>query len=1340
MEEIAVLKFKELVEGGLTGELGTAIASMGLTVPASVATAIVSAFAYETYSFAEITILLDAAHEIWVAAAVAYYDTLAAAGGYLGGPVPVFIEFLQAEQALNLTVSQLNTWCLNAMFTVDLSMALGLAVIALSFIVFGIMDIISDWKSWKAEKEIYSVIRHKWALIDGTDYSHYGFRMNQYRTYGESYSHPDGEPYYYTIEKIEHPDKGFNLAGFQYWESKIYNSIFYIEQEAFRGVESLKEFKCPDHLNYIGDYVFDRSGLETFDFAKANFLSMIGASAFSATKLSVMDLSRQPVISIGDYCFSRNRNLHTLKLPESLIGIGTDIVEDTPNLHTIGLGWMTKPQLELIEQHCMEENSNGLNNFKGKNLSIPFLSFDQYFRYNKNCTFLGGNFLTEENNTILKVVENNGTVYLTRDLVLRATIDGMSFKNPGGTHEQQLEAVKAYQGARAALELEYADPNNRDADSGVLYGIDMFSKTAGIVGNEQLRKTKRLTIKSTKIRFNDEDYTLDFRVLPESAERVDIDMENVPDSLLSYSFGVVGKPQVYHFSNNVKKIGKRIFNKRIGSALVDVHLNFQTISRADVDDQAFDENVRLHVTDYTGKREDFNYFFFNSDRYKGALIMPLPGMKQEELSRTTVDGVTYEFVKPDTCRIIGFTGDHIDFSEKRVIGGRSYSIDLGFLRGNRHIKTVKLSADITSLPEKAFESCDSLVSVDCGGVTQIGEGAFDGCKKLQTVTFGQHLASIGNRAFKDCPSLTEITLPSTVESLSNGAFQNCTGLTSVSLPANSKFRFIPENLFSGCTSLKEITFPPAVQSIGTSAFKGCTLLKEITFPPAVRSIGISAFEGCTLLKEIILPSTVIGVGAKAFSGCTGLASVSLPSDPMTVDADAFEGVPASCTAYIPRGSEEKYGYTGNGPNDVQRWRGLTLVPHFYTVTVDVNERERGRVAGLADNKPSYGTEITLTAHPAEGHRFMKWADANANGATVSTQNPYTFTVKKDMALRAYFTTNLYQVSLSAEANGRIKSGVSKYAFGTRATVEAEADTGYYFMMWANAAGDILSLQNPYTFTVEGDTALLAYFAVGNGDWLTLQPYLGEEYGGETGGNYLVRLSAANGKIKSGDGSHAPHTAATIEAEAYANYHFVKWTNTRGDSLSAENPYTFTVESDTAILAYFAADVCPVRLSAAANGQLKSEGGDYAYHTWAKIEAEADAGYHFAKWTNADGSLFSTANPYSFVVTGGAELTAVFAKGEADETGEVGEPQTGFETLFGVNGKGEAAAYYAEGMLWLVNLAGYSISVSTMKGERLLQFTADGDDAEYAAALPAGVYILNAAKWKEKHVVRKFVVK
>ncbi|OAV64556.1 hypothetical protein Barb6XT_02766 [Bacteroidales bacterium Barb6XT] len=46
----------------------------------------------------------------------------------------------------------------------------------------------------------------------------------------------------------------------------------------------------------------------------------------------------------------------------------------------------------------------------------------------------------------------------------------------------------------------------------------------------------------------------------------------------------------------------------------------------------------------------------------------------------------------------------------------------------------------------------------------------------------------------------------------------------------------------------------------------------------------------------------------------------------------------------------------------------------------------------------------------------------------------------------------------------------------------------------------------------------------------------------------------------------------------------------------------------------------------------------------------------------------------------------------------------------------------------------------MKGERVLQFTAGSDDEQRTAGLPAGIYVLNAVKWGEKSVVKKFAVK
>ncbi|OAV75279.1 Listeria-Bacteroides repeat domain [Bacteroidales bacterium Barb7] len=386
---------------------------------------------------------------------------------------------------------------------------------------------------------------------------------------------------------------------------------------------------------------------------------------------------------------------------------------------------------------------------------------------------------------------------------------------------------------------------------------------------------------------------------------------------------------------------------------------------------------------------------------------------------------------------------------------------------------------------------------------------------------------------------------------------------------------------------------------------------------------------------------------------------------------------------------------------------VELLAHFALSSYEVSlSAENGRIKSGRGVYP-YNTEVKAEAEANAGYHFVKWTDAQ--GDSVSGNNPYRFAVKEETAVNAYFAINDYRVSLSAADNGTVASGGSTYAHGAKATATATADEGYHFLKWTSASGGALSEANPYTFVVTGNMAVQAHFAVNS---------------------YRVKLSAQNGRIKAGDGVYAYDTEAEAEAgEAADGYHFAMWGNEAGQQVSFANPYRFVVREDMKLTAWFVRDNSSggykVSLSAGSNGAIKSGDGVYLPGSEVKIEAGAYAGYHFVKWTRADGSLFSAANPHTFIVTEETALRAEFEK----------EPLTGFETLLGVE---EAGVYYAEGALHLVNLEGYFISVGTIRGERVLQFTADG--AEYPAVLPAGVYILTAAKWKERYAVMKFAVK
>ena len=101
-------------------------------------------------------------------------------------------------------------------------------------------------------------------------------------------------------------------------------------------------------------------------------------------------------------------------------------------------------------------------------------------------------------------------------------------------------------------------------------------------------------------------------------------------------------------------------------------------------------------------------------------------------------------------------------------------------------------------------------------VTRVGNGAFDGCSSLKSITIPNSVTSIGSWAFADCSSLKSITIPSSVTSIGSAAF------------------------FS-CSSLKSITIPNSVTSIGNSAFRDCSrLIQLILFPSTPPTLGSDA--------------------------------------------------------------------------------------------------------------------------------------------------------------------------------------------------------------------------------------------------------------------------------------------------------------------------------------------------------------------------------------------------------------------------------------------------------------------------------------------------------------------
>lgn len=160
------------------------------------------------------------------------------------------------------------------------------------------------------------------------------------------------------------------------------------------------------------------------------------------------------------------------------------------------------------------------------------------------------------------------------------------------------------------------------------------------------------------------------------------------------------------------------------------------------------------------------------------------------------------------------------------------------LAGNS-FTAVSLPDGLQALGRGAFDACVSLSGMTLpAAITAVPDKCFNDCTKLLTVDYKGEVTAIGERAFEGCKSLTKAPIPAAVTALGNSAFNGCIALTDVTLPGG--VTAVPDACFQDCTALADMKLPGTVTSVGHNAFTGCKALKDVRCygaPPTVQPGG-----------------------------------------------------------------------------------------------------------------------------------------------------------------------------------------------------------------------------------------------------------------------------------------------------------------------------------------------------------------------------------------------------------------------------------------------------------------------------------------------------------------------
>lgn len=260
---------------------------------------------------------------------------------------------------------------------------------------------------------------------------------------------------------------------------------------------------------------------------------------------------------------------------------------------------------------------------------------------------------------------------------------------------------------------------------------------------------------------------------------------------------------------------------------------------------------------------------------------------------------------------------------------------------------------------------------------------------------------------------------------------------------------------------------------------------------------------------------------------------------------------------------EVSGSTGPSTPDVP-------TPEVYNISVSVNGTNG--TATASSNSVTEGEEVTLTATPNDGYRFVNWTKGTE---VVSSANPYTFRPTASGEYVANFevipvVTPQYTISVASNDTDYGTVAVLEFGTNTSGTVDegttltlvATPKANCKFVKWTCNDQDIDGGAT-ITVTADANKAYKAVFAV-------IEHYSVNVTANPTNGGTAIIWMGTDGSV----GVNVQEgTTVTLQATANAGYNFVNWTHkVSGEVVSTEATFDITVNAAANYVANFEQDV------------------------------------------------------------------------------------------------------------------------------------------------------------------------
>lgn len=266
------------------------------------------------------------------------------------------------------------------------------------------------------------------------------------------------------------------------------------------------------------------------------------------------------------------------------------------------------------------------------------------------------------------------------------------------------------------------------------------------------------------------------------------------------------------------------------------------------------------------------------------------------------------------------------------------------------MREIKLPVGLKTIMEYAINDCPNLVRIHIpSSVENIYPRAFSNCYNIESISVDKDnpiydsrnncnaileedrliigcytssiplgITTIGEGAFEYCKKLNKINIPEGVLYIGNGAFWRCSALKTIELPS-SLLGFKGEEHFYCCTSLNRIHIPENVNQIPSSIFVGCISLNSISVDKrnkkydsrknsnaVIETSKDKLVAGCS---SSVIVNGIKEIGENAFAK-SGITSLYIPASVIRIDSTSFRGS-KYCNSIIVENDNPRYKSAGS---------------------------------------------------------------------------------------------------------------------------------------------------------------------------------------------------------------------------------------------------------------------------------------------------------------------------------------------------------------------------------------------------------------------------------------------